>query len=326
MRILKYLNHINNLIGKYLIGILIANGIIFLFTDQKLYMQNKILLLSSVNTFMVLSYVIDFLLFHQDKKNIANIFLIFTYSIILENGIENQYFDIFNPNIFFILFLCGIFLKMGSTFLLNEFSEANQITDNSQLKDIQVNKDKQDPRTKKELEVAAIHEAGHFIMAKLLDFKVAKVSIEYSKKRGDGGYVKHIPPNLIEEGYQKKFIMMIYAGTIAEKIMLGTSYPLGRYSDLDQATEMITNYIKSGETKYGLVNLDLITTDKERLNLYAEISHDLEEETSNILNSNKKLISYMKNELIQKKTFSGEEIDKLWERLKCLEEETQNEI
>lgn len=319
MRIIKYLNYINNLIGKYLIGILIANGIVFLFTDQKLCMQNKILLLSSVNTFMVLSFVIDFLLFHQGKKNIANIFLIFIYSIILENGIENQYLDIFNPNIFFILFLCSIFLRMGSTFLLNEFFET-QITDN---KGIQVNKDKQDPRTKKELEVAAIHEAGHFIMSKLLDFKVAKVSIEYSKKRGDGGYVKHIPPNLIEEGYQKKFIMITYAGTIAEKVMLGTSYPLGRYSDLDQATKMITNYIKSGETKYGLLNLDLLMTDKERLDLYAEISCELKEETRNILNNNKKLIYYMKNELMEKKTFSGEEeIDKLWDRLKCLEEES----
>ena len=85
---------------------------------------------------------------------------------------------------------------------------------------------------------------------------------------------------------------------------------------MELATEMIKNYISSGETKYGLINLIHLTDQYDRLKLYTEISHDLEEETKSILIDHKNLIYYTKNELLKNKAFRNEsEVDELWDRL-----------
>ena len=315
-KIIKYINYASNLIANYLKGVLIVNGVTFLFIYQKLNIQEKLLIISLVNTIMMLSYGIDILLYNRRKKMIANIIFIFIFSVILRQGIEYQKFDIFNPNIFFIIFLCNIVVKMASNFLLNTFTDQMTCQNCNQSQGDE-QKRKSDSRTEEELAIAAVHEAGHFIVAKLLGFRVDRLTID-PLNNGNGGCISFISPRMVEEGYYKNLIMITYAGTIAEKLVFKTSFPYGRVSDLEQATEIIKKYYSSGETKYGLLNLNQLITDntEQQLKLYAEISHDLEEETRNILKEYKRMIYYTKDELIQNRDFSGEDkIDELWDRL-----------
>lgn len=98
--------------------------------------------------------------------------------------------------------------------------------------------------------ITAIHEAGHAFMANYFGREVGKVSI-LSTTKGAGGYTLIMP----EEGNSKtkrelkEDIMILYAGRVAEEVLLGSEgVTTGAISDLNRATKLVIDMVGS----YGL--------------------------------------------------------------------------
>ncbi|WP_347256410.1 hypothetical protein [Anaerostipes sp. PC18] len=313
MKLIKYIHSATELTIGYLRGILIFTGMLFLSNTRMILTRHDKTWVLQIVTIFILFLTVKDIIFKSEQKNYIAEALYISACGIIFICLRGGGFDILDIDNFCAVFICCYLVKI--ILYLVKIILAYLMGYSKENRNI-VAMNNQDHRTEEELIIAAVHEAGHFVMAKLFGYKVDQLTIQYSEQTGNGGLMHSIPPDLIEEGYYKESIMIAYAGTIAEKVVLGTSYPSGRRSDLELATEMIKNYISSGETKYGLINLIHLTDQYDRLKLYTEISHDLEEETKSILIDHKNLIYYTKNELLKNKAFRNEsEVDELWDRL-----------
>jgi len=185
---------------------------------------------------------------------------------------------------------------------------------------------------KKDREITAYHEAGHALVAKLVDSsnRVARVSIIPSTK-GIGGFSLNIP---IDKSYNTKKdlcsnIMISLGGRVAEEIIYGKDrITTGASSDLEKASEIALSMVGNlgMDEEFGLLNInsllkinlnenqDLINRAKENLNtLYIE--------TVEMLKDHKNILCNLAEALIEKETLNEQEIDKIFLKSEIVLEE-----
>lgn len=181
--------------------------------------------------------------------------------------------------------------------------------------------DKKDNKTrdKKELEIVAWHEAGHALLTKLLTKdSVPKVTIVASTS-GAGGVTIRTPQdkNLYSKKYLKSPIKVMYAGRIAEQLLLkdDNEVTTGAENDIKQATELIKDYVTSYgmDEDIGPINLSTlkIFDDKVLVSKMTELSKCLYEEAKELLIKNCDKLKKIADELLEKETITESELNEL---------------
>lgn len=182
-------------------------------------------------------------------------------------------------------------------------------------------KKNQADRKKDELELVAWHEAGHALTAKMLaKSEVPKVTIT-SFTSGAGG-VTFITPSgnpLPSKAYMENRVKTLYAGRIAESLLLGdeSQVTAGASSDIEEATKIIHHMIVTYgmSDKFGMLNLDTlgITNHANSLVLEeaSEISKKLYAQTYNFMSDHKTELKAIAEALLEKESITEEELDNL---------------
>ena len=171
---------------------------------------------------------------------------------------------------------------------------------------------KQEHTSQRDLEITAVHEAGHTIVSLVLGIDVMKVSIvPYSS--GAGGMTvqdrdKNEDQRLKLKSEYENEICVLLAGMVAEQIVYG-EHTQGCSNDLEQATKMVYSLI----TECGFMNTLL----NENTLINMGVSHliegrviddcnkvlnSLKEKTEDILNDRKVELIKLKEKLLVEKT------------------------
>lgn len=98
-----------------------------------------------------------------------------------------------------------------------------------------------DDRTEK---IKAYHEAGHFVIAKMLDIPIKEVNI--INNGNVGGQLILDMPNILRASQLKSMVMVKYAGFITEKIFIGEASDgcMGcDISDMESANILLRKYV-----------------------------------------------------------------------------------
>lgn len=182
--------------------------------------------------------------------------------------------------------------------------------------------------TQKEREITAWHEAGHTLVALLLNKAVTKATIVPTTK-GNGG---HTLVSSDEQGFHtrkeiEENIMVAYAGRIAEELRaldkdvhcdIEKEITNGSFNDIEKATQqiryMVTHYgmnksFANISTKDLLENgiIKSSTLEEEIKN----ISQDLYKKTQNMLKANISLLKTLTSSLLAKETLYEDEINSI---------------
>lgn len=178
-------------------------------------------------------------------------------------------------------------------------------------------------RHKKDIEVAAYHEAGHAVVTYLADRPIARASIIGSTS-GVGGAVFQADKDISEFTARDEYLWQIricYAGRAAEKIRFGQVSD-GAASDITQATKIIYNYVgKVGMSdEYGLLDVDVLKSVAPLAvptSVMRHLSTKLMAETEQYVNENYYIVEALATALREKETLSGEQIKEIIDAAKC---------
>lgn len=173
--------------------------------------------------------------------------------------------------------------------------------------------------SEKDKSITAYHEAGHALATKLLQPEqyISKVTIIPSV-RGAGGFNLSIPKDSL---YQTKrqilsSIQILLAGRVAEELIFGEEeITTGASNDIQKASAMLVDYLN----KYGMdEEMGLFSTsvledqyDTDFLNKCRNQMHALFESTKKLMTDNKELLWEITNELLEKESLKGEDIDRI---------------
>ncbi len=175
---------------------------------------------------------------------------------------------------------------------------------------------------KKDKEITAYHEAGHALIAKLVDNKnrVTRVSIIPST-RGVGGFSINIPQDKIYRTRKDltSNIMVALGGRAAEEIIYGKDYiTTGASSDLEKATETIISIVGNlgMDDEFGLLNLNAlssigISSESNLLGRASIILSELYHDTISLLKESQELLERMAEELLFKETIDEKDINRI---------------
>lgn len=177
-------------------------------------------------------------------------------------------------------------------------------------------------RHKRDIEIAAYHEAGHAVMNYLADMPIARASIIGSTS-GVGGAVfqadKDSSQFTTKEEYEWQ-IKICYAGRASEAIKFGKITD-GACSDITQATKLIYTYCcKVGMSDdYGLLDIDILKSVSPFAvpnNVMSKLSRKFMSEANSLIESNYALVEAVAKELLDKETIPGSEIVSIIETTK----------
>ena len=181
-------------------------------------------------------------------------------------------------------------------------------------------KENQSSRDKKELEIVAWHEAGHaFAIKKFTTDSVPKVTIA-SSTSGAGGVTFKNPQemSLYSKKYLQGEIKSMYAGRIAEKLLLGSDdeITIGAREDIKQATMLLREYIATYgmSNEFGLLNIHELVGDFHNeilLKEAKELSSSWYKEVEEYLTENKETIKNIATKLLEKESINEEELNEL---------------
>lgn len=172
-------------------------------------------------------------------------------------------------------------------------------------------------RHKRDIEIAAYHEAGHAVMNYLADMPIARASIIGSTS-GVGGAVFQADKDSSQFSTKEEYewqIKICYAGRASEAVKFGRITD-GAGSDITQATKLIYTYCcKVGMSEdYGLLDIDVlksITPFAVPNEIMQNLSRKFMNETSRLIESNYTLVEAVAKELLDKETISGDEITEI---------------
>lgn len=167
---------------------------------------------------------------------------------------------------------------------------------------------------KEELKRVAVHETGHALVSEIKN--PGSVSTITITSRGKAlGYVRHNPEDdiyLQTKNYLEKQISICIAGAVAEEIILENK-STGAINDFEKAIELVKTMVTSGMTSLGVVEKETVPGDILHKEMSA-ILKKIEADVSDIIISNKEVISNVATKLIESERFSGE---KLREQIKA---------
>lgn len=179
----------------------------------------------------------------------------------------------------------------------------------------------------KEMELVAWHEAGHALVAKLLDTSnVPKVTITPSTT-GIGGFALIVPKKdkLKSKTQLYNQVKELYAGRVAEYLLLGSEDDItyGASNDIEKATILIQDMIiRFGMNKtFGMINLSQLgnprNTDLSTNELFVQeaiqLSNQLYMKTLKLLRTEKDTLRAIAERLIEKETILEDELDEIIE-------------
>lgn len=175
-------------------------------------------------------------------------------------------------------------------------------------------------RHKKDIEVAAYHEAGHAVMNYLAGKPIARASIIGSTS-GVGGAVFQADKDTSQFSTKNEYewqIRVCYAGRASELIKFGEMTD-GASNDITQATKIIYNYVcKVGmDSDYGLLDTDVLKSISPFAvpnEIMQSLSKRFMTETKELLDKNYDITEAIACELLEKETISGKEITETIER------------
>lgn len=178
-------------------------------------------------------------------------------------------------------------------------------------------------RHKKDIEVAAYHEAGHAVMTYLAEKPIARASIIGSTS-GVGGAVFQADKDTSQFTTRDEYIWqtrICYAGRAAEIAKFGEMSD-GAANDITQATKIIYNYVcKVGMSEdYGLLDVDVLKTISPfavPTDVMRYLSMKFMAETEQYVTENFYLVEELAKALIDKETLSGEQIEDIITTAKC---------
>ena len=177
---------------------------------------------------------------------------------------------------------------------------------------------------KKDKEITAYHEAGHALVAKLVDKynRVTKVSIIPSTK-GIGGFSLNIPSDKIYSTKKDLYsnIMIALGGRAAEEIVFGKdNITTGASSDLEKATSIALSMVGTlgMDDEFGLLNMNVLLSkdlneDNTLMIRTKEILELLYKDTLNILNNSRSHLETISQELLIKETIDEKYINSVLE-------------
>ena len=181
-----------------------------------------------------------------------------------------------------------------------------QDLDDSFLKIIIKGDKKEDKhQSEKEKKIIAYHEAGHAVVGHILVKPILEVSI-IGTTSGAGGYTLSQP----KEGLRSKKDMRnevkeLYGGRAGETMIAESDdeITVGAVSDIEKATEIISNYIKILGLNGSLINLEELgmrRPNDEIIEQAKQISSELFEETLSILKANRRKLDKLVEVLLDK--------------------------
>jgi cell division protease FtsH len=170
---------------------------------------------------------------------------------------------------------------------------------------------------RKEKETVAIHEAGHALVAKVLETDIVqKISIV---PRGQAlGYVLKFPDEeryLLTQSELKNKITCLLAGRAAEELIF-KEITTGAKDDLNKATDIAREMVCS----YGMSNLGTMALDETFMRYNSDIirieikkiTDERYTEALRIIDENKYLLHYIANNLLEKETINSDELDNIF--------------
>ena len=174
--------------------------------------------------------------------------------------------------------------------------------------------------------LVAYHEAGHAVMMKLLDQPITRATI-LGTTSGVGGFVMPYEKDYTFK-YKSDFendVMIAYGGRASESIKFG-EISVGASNDITQATQLIKSYLESYgfDDEFGLVDMNVFRGDSmvsadSLVPKVTELSKSLYARCENLLKANYNMVETLANELLDKESLSGKEIDSLLDgTFKCL--------
>lgn len=166
--------------------------------------------------------------------------------------------------------------------------------------------------------ITAYHEAGHALIAKLLlpDMEVAKVTIIPTTK-GVAGYNYNIPKDKMFKRRHEILnnIQMLLGGRAAEALAFGEDQvTTGAMNDLKEASkELYQYYSKYGmDDEYQLFYLESPNTlDNKIYDKCRDKMQELYIDTKEILKEHKAILDKFAEQLIQKESLTGEEVEEI---------------
>lgn len=167
--------------------------------------------------------------------------------------------------------------------------------------------------------VTAYHEAGHALVTSLLlpEHFISKVTIIPSV-RGAGGFNLSIPKDTMFQTQRQIIanIQVLLAGRVAEELTFGEQeITTGASNDIQKASSLIVDYInKFGmDSDMGLFSMDVLESnhDSELINKCRSQMNKLYDDTKVLLESNLDRLEQIAEELLDKESLSGEDIERI---------------
>ena len=197
-----------------------------------------------------------------------------------------------------------------------------QDLDDSFLKIIIKGDKKEDQyQSEKEKKIIAYHEAGHAIVGHMLGKPILEVSV-IGTTSGAGGYTLSQP----KEGLRSKMDMKnevkeLYGGRAGETMIVESDdeITVGALSDIEQATKIISNYIKILGLNGSLINLEELgmrRPNDEIIEQARQISSELFEETVAILKANRRKLDKLAETLLDKSIVDADSFLKIMNETK----------
>lgn len=156
-----------------------------------------------------------------------------------------------------------------------------------------------------QINITAVHEAGHAVMAYLQDTKDFEVFMSYNSAKTMVTYKSQKAEDV------KKMILVKYSGAIAEELLLGefSAGCIGIFNpntDFPSATELIKAYIVMTEPTVSKTLLN-----EELADLIISASNSFYKEATEILSKSKEMLVIISDELKNKDSLKKDEIIQL---------------
>lgn len=146
--------------------------------------------------------------------------------------------------------------------------------------------------------IKAYHEAGHFLIAKMLELPIKEVNI--INKNNVGGQLILDMPNNLKASQIKKLVMVRYAGFITESILNGEASDgcMGcDTSDMDSANILLRKYVFLTDDTISLTGYE----EEYIKNKCIELSKSWKKEVESLVRENENKIKDVAEQLIEKK-------------------------
>lgn len=163
--------------------------------------------------------------------------------------------------------------------------------------------------------IVAWHEAGHTLASKLFKQDFYQVTISGSTSGVGGATFTDLEEDRMLRTINdlKEKVKTLYAGRVAESLILKDNITVGASNDIMQASRLIKDMVTvyGMSTDNNMLNYEIISDDKLVATEVTKISQQLYSEIETLLTINKPVLEDIANALLEQETLYEEDIDKI---------------